>query len=306
MQVLKDLIASLNFKQVGGTLFNKSTGLVAGFLAILVVVYVVVISSLTCSIAGDFIKAGLEAARPYLPSFSITNGRLNMRSTEPFILTHEDFYAIMIDAMITVDQKRFGGKNTEAIEMGSTQAVSTQGDTFCLVMDTTGTYKEKIDPSQFAKYAIITQDAIEMVDRIKSMPGNIKPLSEYIQQDISFSPDNIETIEGPIKNIANLGIIISIALATPTRFLLKALIGALLALIVCMIVKREVNFGALYKLSIYSLTPVVLLEMMDSVASAVNIHGIIYQLIYAALVVGAVLAIPKPEQAQAQEEQVQQ
>lgn len=300
MKILEDAVAALNFRHIGRTLSKRSTGMVAGSFAFLVVIYVIVFGLWYSAVAGDFIEAALKAGKPYLPSFNIMNGQLIMRSAEPFIITHEDVYAIIIEAATDVDRKRFGGKNTGDIAAGVMSQMGTNRDSFCLVMDTTGRYKEVIDPTEYSKYAIISKDTMELVDRVQYMPGNIVPISERIQQDITFTPDNLDQSSGPLKRIATTIIIIGLALYAPAHFLIKALIGALIGWLIVLMTKRQAKFNVLYKISLYALSPVILL-LVASRLGLPNIPGIIFQAIYYSYIVMAILTLPKPEEASSEQ-----
>jgi hypothetical protein len=293
MRSLEDTLAALNFRHIGKVLSKRPVGLVTGTFLFLVVVYVLVYGMWYSGITGDFIDAFADVSKPHMPSFRIMNGQLSMQSPEPFILTHEDFYNMIIEAAVEVDNKRFGGKNTADIDPEDIEAqLNAQRETFCLVMDTTGTYKEVIDPADFTRYAVITKDTAEFVDRVQSMPGNAVPIKNKVPQDVSFTPDRMDMIKNPLKRISTAVIIMGLFFYVPVRFLLKALIGAFIAWILILILKREIPFGALYKIGLYALAPVVLLAVAARFTT--EIHGLIYQTVYLGYIAAAVFAVPKP------------
>jgi hypothetical protein len=295
MQMLKDIATSIyNFKKIGRELSKRPGGMVAGSFLVLTVIYVLIYGLWYSDITGDFITETLEASKPYLPSFTIQNGRLMNLSPEPYILTHEEIYQIIAQAVIEVDKKRFEGKNAEQLMQGFEAGQINQKDTFCLVMDTTGTYKDKVNLDNYTRYAVVTADTAEYVDRIQNMPGKKTPLSESVKQDIRFTPDLVENLKGPATRITAISIVISMFIYTPLRFLLKALIAALIVWAILSIAKKEITFGTLYKIALYSLAPVVVLAVISRFT--IIFPGLIYQALYFAAIVVAGLAAIKPKE----------
>jgi hypothetical protein len=302
MKIIEDAVAALNFRHIGKTLSKRPTGLVAGSFLFLVVVYVVVFGIWYSAVINDFIEVFMKISKPYLPTFNIMNGQLIMQSPEPYVITHEEVYKLVIDAIVEVDKKRFDGKNTTGIEMATIETQkNTNQNSFCLVMDTTGGYKKKIDPANYSRYAVITKETMELVDRVRAMPGNIVPIKDRLKQDFTFTPDNIDQLSGPINRISTLGIILGLIIYTPIRFLIKALIGALIAWLIVLITKREAPFEVLYKISLYALSPVVLLALIHRLWLP-NIPGLILQALYLFYIIMAVLAIEKPKEGSLQQQ----
>jgi len=292
MQILSDLMTSVyNFRETGKVLSKRSNGMVVGFVVLLVILYVTVFSIWYSTIFGDFVEAAINVAEPDMPTFSIIGGQLKMQSEEPYIITHEDIYRVMISSMLEVDKKRFGGKQAKQLESAFNLPEIKTKDSFCFVMDTTDTYKDKIDLSNFTNYIVINKDSMEQVDRVQKMPGNITPLSETVQQDIQFQPGIVSRIIPTVKRFATILIAIGLFIYTPIHFLVKALIAAFLVWLVLMIARKSNPFGLVYKISLYSLTPVVLLAIISSIWFP--IHGLILQAVYFGYIIMAVLAMAK-------------
>ena len=203
---------------------------------------------------------------------------------------------------MSIAKEKMEDLNTTDIEAGLFEAQkNADQNSFCLVMDTTGGYKEKIDLANYSRYAVITKETMELVDRVQAMPGNIVPIKDRLQQDFIFTPDNVDQLSGPINRISTLSIILGLIIYTPIRFLIKALIGALIAWLVVMIAKREAPFRVLYKISLYALSPVVLLALIYRLWLP-NIPGLIFQALYFIYIVMAVLAIEKPKEGSSQQQ----
>lgn len=296
MQALEDIIIALfNPRSIGRTLSKRPVGMIAASLSILVIIYIIVFSMWYSSVMGDFVDIVLDISKPRLPTFSIINGQLSMHIKEPYIITHEDIYEIISEAALGVDRKRFGGKGAREIEQSLQREEyrSGQQQSFCLVMDTTGAYKERIDVQNYSKYAVITKDSMEIVDRVQSMPGDVVPIKERIKEDIRFTPDLADRLNSPMKRFITIAIILGLVIFTPIHLLLKALISAFIVWIIFLIVRREKPFAILYKVSLYALSPIVLLAVVHRLW--VPIHGLIFQTIYFIYIIMAILAIPKPE-----------
>ncbi len=298
MQILRDLILSLNFNNIGKTLSKRPVGLVAGSLAILVVIYVAIIGAWYVAIGNEFIDAALEIAKPDLPSFNIINGQLTMNSPEPYIKTHEDMYRIISEAVMEVDRKQFGGRYFQDIITGLESGQRTKKESFCLVMDTTDSYRDQIDPADYSRYAVVTKDSMELVDRIQTMPGNIVPIKERMPQAIIFTPDRVDDLKAPIKRFATIAIFVGLMIYAPIYFLIKALIGASIAWLLLLTIKKQKPFYILYKISLYALVPFVFLIIIQRFG--LPIPGLIYQVVYFAYIFMAVKAVLKAEVAPSQ------
>lgn len=295
MRALEDIIKSLfNPKFIGDTLVKRSIGTMALSLTILIALYVLVYGIRYSSITNEFVDAAFDSAKPILPTFDIINGKLKMYSEEPYIITHEDLYNVMYEAAVIVDEQGARSRYAEEMKTGLEKGYSGGNQkTFCLVMDTTGAYKEKVNLDNYSNYVLMTEDSIETVDRVRYMPGNAVPLSERIQQDMSFSPDVADILRAPAMRITTTAIIIGLAIWTPIHFLLKALITAFVVWVVFMIMRKEKSFEVLYKISLYALSPAVLLAIIHRLLFPIN--GLFFQTIYFIYIITAVLAIAKPE-----------
>jgi len=292
MQAITDILVSiLNPKATGRTLSKRSVGAIVSSFLVLVVLYVIIFGSWYGSIAGEFVDISLRLAKPMLPTFNIVNGRLSMLSQEPFIITHEDLYAVIKESIAELSTSRFKNVDMAAIEE-SLDASGANKQSFCLVMDTTGTYREKINPETYSQYVVITEDTMESVDRVKTMPGNVVPLSENITEDVNFSPDNIDAVSGPMKRTTGIFIFLGLLLVKPGHFLVKALIAAFIVWLLFLVMKKERPFTEIFKTALYSLSPVVLLAFL--LRFGVPIPGFVFQIVYFAYIIMAVSAISRP------------
>ena len=294
-KTLEDIIIALfNFKFIGRTLSKRPVGLVTASFIILIIIYVIVFSIWYSSLAGKFVNTTLDFAKPSLPSFDIINGRLTMHSAEPYVITHEEVYGIVGDAIQQINTEEFKGRYSKEIADGFARGVSNPKDSFCLVIDTTETYRQRINPEDYSKYTVITRDTMEIVDRIQSMPGNIVPIESKVKQDIRFTPDAVDRLRPAGTKIITTAIIVGMVLFTPAHFLLKALIASFIMWVIYLIIRREKGFSTLYKISIYALSPIVLLSVISKLWLPIN--GLLLQVVYFTCIIIAATAIPKVEQ----------
>ena len=209
MRVLGDVITSLyNFRHIGKTLSKRPVGMVAGSFTILVVIYVLVFGLWYSSMFGKFIGIMFDKAKPMMPTFSIVGGRLQMHSSEPYIITHVEFVQLVHESILEMSKQtsdvKLAGDITEGLTEQKIRQQMRPDQTFCFVMDTTGQWKDRVNLDHYTQYAVITKDTMERVDRVKSMPGNIKPISETIKQDIKFIPDLVDRLKLPLNRISTI------------------------------------------------------------------------------------------------------
>ena len=293
MQAIEDIIKAIfNFKFIGRTLVKRPIGITALSFLLLVIASVAVLGPWYASIAGSFIDTGLGVLQPKLPTFNIINGQLQMFTSEPFILTHDDLYEAINEAAIIVDREHLKGRYAGEIAKGFNQ---TNKDTFCVIMDTTDNYKTQVDLNSYSQYAVITKDSIEMVDRVKTFPGNTTAISDRVKQAVRFSPDLIDNISTPIKRFATIAIISLVTLFTPISLLFKALVTAFIIWLILLIVRKAKPYKVLYKISVYALAPVVTLSILERFGLVV--HGLIPHLIYIICILVAASAVEGTKQA---------
>jgi len=294
MQAIEDVLTStVNFRFIGRTLSKRPGGKVAASFIIIALIYVIINSISYTKAAGDFIDIALDVAKPNLPTFDITNGILTMHSEEPYVFTHEEGYALLYESALRLDEKRYNTRFVKDIEREFQKVQAKNEKTFCFVIDTTDTYKNRLNLDDYSGYVVITKDSIETVDRVNAMPGNKELLAEKIKQSVRFTPDSADLLKVPAARFIKMIIIVGLSAFALVYFPIKALIAAFVIWLILLIIKKEKPFEVLYKIAIYALSPVLFLSIIHRLW--LTIPGPIFQIVYIACIITAVLAIPKPK-----------
>lgn len=287
MGFFSDLARSLyDFPGLGNEISRRSAWRVFGTFLLASVVYGVVTGFWYGGAAVDFLRIVGREFKSKLPAISIENGKLSSPVKQPYILTEQDIGDSFFQDFAQLVHDRFHlsvPMNKSAI-LGYLNSDGNQAaHLFCAVLDTTGTYRKQIDPATCTVSMVADADMFVVTAPERSGSQRVqqyKFAEGENRQPVHFNPDQINLdvvtnrIAGPLKGwFAVMSVVFTLF-----RFLLKALLVAILGLIINAAMGKGFSFGRLFALGVYALVPVVVFGIIKVVA--MPYPGILLFLIY--------------------------
>lgn len=271
MEFLTDLWRSFyDFKGLGRELSTRSAGRVIGTLAVLSVIYGLVTGNWYASSAGELAAIVTEEAKRHLPAVVISDGTLSSGVAQPHIVTDQDlspeFFAAL-DAWAA----RWLHVNTQGMaERLFQQWTSRAGKLFCVILDTTGTYADQIDPDAYPVAIIIDQHHM----RIGTDSQEGRQLREVAFSELSANApigvplalDPRQLDEAMVARRVSGSLVVWVVLVSIllsfVRFAWKALVIGALVWLISAAARSGFSFGRAYTLAVYALVPVVVLALV--------------------------------------------
>jgi len=268
MTFVTDLVRSLyDFAGIGRELSRRRPGQVALVLVLAGGLYGGVSGNWYASGIGDLGGIVAEEVRAHMPEFAITGGVLSSPVEQPYIVTEADltpaFYQALEDWMRRWFHADIGRQLREAI------AVET-GRVFCVVLDTTGTYRQRIDPDEYAIAMIVEQDrAVWVGERQTGVREERVVKFDELEQPVRMTPERVqpETVQRAVYGALAPWLIGLGALAHLLRYAAKALLVGALGLALGAVLGRGLTFGRTFAMAVYALVPATVLALVSLTVS---------------------------------------
>jgi hypothetical protein len=142
---------------------------------------------------------------------------------------------------------------------------------FCFVLDTTGTYRDVVDPEEYQVYIVADEDSVKFVGEQQNGMQRSREVkfSESKQSDPTHvSPDmiKVDRVRSEVSRFIRPWMASLSALFTLMRFAFKALLVGLLGLLVSTLAGKQLSFGRTFCIAVYALVPVVICSLVKVLA----------------------------------------
>ncbi len=297
MGFFSDLSAALyDFKALSHELSKRSGARVLTTLSVIACIIGVVSGLWYAAAFGDLAQAIVSKGRFLLPEVVISNGTLSSPVDQPYVITSEDVNPEIFTDVAAVVRKRFHQGSQDEIEDTVGFYVQSNPQSFIFIVDTTGTYQEQIDLNDYSVSIVVDSKKA----RLESGGGS--DVQEYSFAELAAYPNlaitpetiNPAVVREKTKSALMGWLPLLFVVMSFLRYGLLSLIGSAVSFVVGIMMKRDWSYAQAYKLSVYALVPLMILDIIGVVWFAWPMG--IPLIFYAFYVILPLLNLPKQEQ----------
>ncbi len=270
MTFFTDLLRAIyDFKGLGRDLSRRSAGRVATTLLVLSVIYGVATGVWYTGCVSDFSRLLADEVKVQIPPVIIKEGKLYTDAKQPHVVTDQTLSPKFLSA---IDQWAAQWLHTGT--PGGTAAFFRQAGKrgaklFCFILDTTGTYRQTINPDVYTIAIVADQDSMHVATDRRGMRqvrelrfGDLSANSP-LRVPLGLDPTHLDTsaVARRVSAAVGLWLMLGSTLLTILRFALKALLVGVCGLLLSALAGKGLSFGQTYAIATYALVPVVILAL---------------------------------------------
>ncbi len=297
MNFLTDLVrAFYDLKGLGTELSRRSVGRLFAVIALL---------SLGSGIAAGLWYADAvtelgvilaEEAKVQAPTLTLSKSGLTTNVKQPYILTEHTLSAQLFSNLGAWLSKRFHVTVPGTEEAMLSWVGGENSRLFCLVIDTTGNYKNEVKPEEYQFFFVADKEGIKFTGESSSghQSREMKYSEIKAEQPLTIDPNQIrpqivrEKAQGALRIwLSGISFLFNFV-----RFAISALMFGLFGLLISSMAGKGLGFGRTFAIAVYALVPVVFFEIVRLVA--LPYPGSILLVMYAVYALVPVLLV-RPE-----------